>query len=137
MPFKSIENMTYSLEKSTLIYLVSGGLLLRHFLLFCNKEAPSTLYKGNRSSEKVPEHFRSDKQQQWIVKSNQRRCAMRGCSGTSQYSCKNGMLGWIQNVLKGAMFNKEKICTSDIVALWTLSCIHWKTTSLHVKHSFL
>ena len=64
-----------------------------YVLLFCNKEAPSTLYKGNRSSEKVPEHFRSDKQQHWIVKSNQRRCAIRGCSGTSQYSCKNGMLG--------------------------------------------
>ena len=35
-----------------------------YFLLFCNKEAASTLYKGNRSSEKVPEHIRTDKEQQ-------------------------------------------------------------------------
>ena len=42
-------------------------------LLFRNKEAPSTLYKGNRSSEKVPEHIRTYKQQHWIAKGNQRR----------------------------------------------------------------
>ena len=39
----------------------------------------------------------------------------------------NAMLGCIQNILKGTMFNKEKICTSDIVALWTLSYIYCKT----------
>ena len=58
-----------------------------YLLSFRNKEAPTTMYRGNRSSEKVPEHIRTDKQQHWIVKSNQRRCAMRGCSGTSRYSC--------------------------------------------------
>ena len=82
------------------------------------------MYRGNRSSEKVPEHIRTDKQQHWIVKGNQRKCAMRGCSGTSRYSCENAMLGCIQNFLKVTMFNKEEICTLDIVALWTISCIY-------------
>ena len=58
-----------------------------YFLLFRNKEAPSALYRGNRSSENVSEYIRTDKQEHWIVKGNQRKCAMRGCSGTFPYSC--------------------------------------------------
>ena len=33
-----------------------------YFLLFHNKEAPSTLHRGNRSFEKVPEEIRTDQQ---------------------------------------------------------------------------
>ena len=64
-----------------------------YFLLFHNKEAPSTLYRGNRSSEKLLELIKTDKKQYWIVKGNQRRRAMRGCSGTSRYSCKKCNVG--------------------------------------------
>ena len=53
-----------------------------YLLLFRNKEAPTTLYRGKRCSEKVPEHIRTNKQQHWIVKGNQKICAIRGCSGT-------------------------------------------------------
>ena len=38
-----------------------------YFLVFRNKEDPSTLYRGNRSSEKVSEHIRTDKQEHWIA----------------------------------------------------------------------
>ena len=81
--------------------------------------ASSTVHRSNRSSEKVPEHIRTDKQQHWIVKGNQRRCAMRVVQEPLHLAAKNAMLSCIQNVLKGTMFNKEKICTSDIVASWT------------------
>ena len=57
-------NNAFQISRESDIQLVeiklSRGLLLRHFLLFCNNEAPSTLYRSNRSSEKVAEHIRID-----------------------------------------------------------------------------
>ena len=44
-----------------------GSIVETYFLVFCNKEDPSTLYRSNRSSEKVPEHIRTDKQEHWIA----------------------------------------------------------------------
>ena len=81
-----------------------------YFLLFHNKEASSTLHRGNRSFEKVPEEIRADQQKHWIVKDNQRRCAMRGNQETLDISAKNAMLDCIQNVLRGTIFNKERFC---------------------------
>ena len=43
-----------------------------YFLLFHNKEAPSTLQRGNKSFEKVSEEIRTDQQKHWIVKGNRK-----------------------------------------------------------------
>ena len=50
------------------------------------KSIPPPLFPGPRATPR--KHVKESSGNHWIIKGSQRRCAKKGCSGTSVYCCK-------------------------------------------------
>ena len=64
-----------------------------YFRLYRRSKSFETLFCGSRKLHHPANNLRYDGINHWLVKGSQRRCAMKGCKGTSKFFCEKCNVG--------------------------------------------